>query len=258
MDTNGSGPEELPESGTSRPWWRHWWAWVAAAVVLIAAAIAVLLIVRDGDESPAPVTTEATAPAGTTASPDATSPSVTSTAGTSTSTSTSTGALSLSQIASDLAGEWPDPSISWACEPFATGSLGPGSIATCRPVPLPGEGEYPVVTALVLDERGTVAMAESGVRFPLLYPSDPMAANLVPGPVPAGLDCTELLAPTSPFTTLAASLTPAQTYVGVTLYWFLEGRPAARLDASTGRPCPSEFPPAVVDQVWAGGLIPSP
>jgi hypothetical protein len=66
--------------------------------------------------------------------------------------------------------------------------LTPGTVLMCwGPAHPELGGEVPGVTMLVLDNMGTVSIAESGLRFPVLNPN---GADL-----PAGLTCAELLGP---------------------------------------------------------------
>ena len=156
----------------------------------------------------------------------------------------------------------------WTCEagpvrigdedhnPITDGPLPAGSVATCRPTPTPIEGEHPVLTVLVLDNNSTVAVAESGLTHPLLFPTLPFAAGYEEE-VSSGLNCTELLAAGSVFSRQTQDLTPAQTYFGVVLYWFLEGRPSPLMDIDqNGVPCETLFSPEIVDSVWTEGWLP--
>ena len=144
--------------------------------------------------------------------------------------------------------------------PVTTGTLTAGSLATCRPSPLPTEGEYPVVTVLVLDDAGRHVAAQSGLAHLLLNPTvDSEGGLIAPVTVPPGLNCTNLLAPDSPFTEAAQAdqLTPEQTYFGVVMYYFLQDRsPLMDID-DNGIPCETLIEPSVVDTVWAGGWIAS-
>jgi hypothetical protein len=77
--------------------------------------------------------------------------------------------------------------------------------------------------------------------------------------VPPGLNCTNLLAPDSPFTEAAQAdqLTPEQTYFGVVMYYFLQDRSPLMDVDHNGIPCETLIEPSVVDTVWAGGWIAS-
>lgn len=105
---------------------------------------------------------------------------------------------------------------------------------------------------LVLDDSGTVSLAQSGLEFPLLH------ATVESQTLPSGLNCTQLLASTSAFTRQAVQqqLSPARVYFGVVMYWFLEGRPTPRMDLDrNGRPCETLTAPAVVTDQWNGGWV---
>lgn len=138
-------------------------------------------------------------------------------------------------------------------EAVTTGPLAAGSVATCRPSPVPNEGEHPVVTVLVLDDGGSVSVAESGLAFPLLFPTRPMGVG---EEIPSGSNCTDLLAAGSVFSREAENLPPVKRYFAVVLYWFLEGRPSPLMDIDeNGVPCETLFSADVVDAVWSGGWL---
>jgi hypothetical protein len=181
--------------------------------------------------------------------------------------------LTLGQLATRVAEEWPayqarwdgqaDMGGSWSCE--ETSGIGPpvagapdhaldaGVVAVCRPQPpSPQGGDVPVVTVLVLDDQGTVSIAEGGLRFPLLHP------NVIGMDFPSGLNCSQLLAPGSVFDEQATreGLTPTQRYFGTVTYWFLQDRPTPLMDIDqNGIPCQTLVSAAVVEQVWSGGWI---
>jgi hypothetical protein len=109
-------------------------------------------------------------------------------------------------------------------------------------------GEVPGVTVLVLDDAGTVGLAEGGNNYPLLHPYAP--------DLPAGLSCSRLLEPGSEFDSWDHGLTPSQRYFATVVYWFLHGRPAPLMDIdNNGVPCETLFPPEVVRQIWSGGWV---
>jgi hypothetical protein len=181
--------------------------------------------------------------------------------------------LTFGQLDSRIAEEWPayqarrdgqaDVGGGWSCEetngtgaPVATSpdrTLGAGMVAVCRPQPpSPQGGEVPVVTVLVLDDQGTVSIAEGGLRFPLLHP------NVIGMDVPSGLNCSQLLAPGSVFDEQAtqSGLTPTQRYFATVTYWFLQDRPTPLMDIEqNGIPCETLVPASVVEQLWSGGWI---
>lgn len=280
MSTPGAGtagrvesPRQPEPEGSRGP--RRWWVWAASSAVLVLLVGVVVWAPWSGDpEGAAPtpvVTVTSSTPASTTTAPSTTS-------------SPSTAApqpLTVGGLAADLVDVVPAslaayagrPVTAWGCEkgPYVagetetplptTGPLPAGSVAACRPSPLPAEGEHPVVTVLVLDDLGTYVAALSGNRFPLLNPlvlSDGTFAPVVD--VPPGQNCTRLLAPDSSFVREAEQeqLTQEQTYVGVVLYYFLQDR-SPLLDADdNGIPCETLVPEPVVGSVWAGGWVPPP
>jgi hypothetical protein len=253
---------------------RRWWVWVAGAAVLVLLVGVVAWAPWGGDrESAAPT------PTLTVTSSTPTSTTVTST--TSAPSTTAPQPLTLEGLAADLVDVVPAslaayagrPVAAWGCDkgPYVageteaplptTGPLPAGSVAACRPSPVPAEGEHPVVTVLVLDDLGTHVAALSGNRFPLLNPvvlPDGTFAPVVD--VPPGQNCTRLLAPDSSFVREAEreQLTQEQTYVGVVLYYFLQNR-SRLLDADdNGIPCETLVPESVVSTVWGGGWVPPP
>ncbi len=128
------------------------------------------------------------------------------------------------------------------------GGLGAGGIQECRPDPEPTEGQFPILVALVLDDRAHVAWAQAGVENPGLNP------DLLRDKAKPGLNCTQLQADPE-FTRMAAIMNDRTTYFAAVEYWFLEGRPG-RMDAdSNGIPCETRFDAAVVKALWAGGEV---
>ncbi len=177
MSTAGggtAGPAETPGRG-------RWWVWAASAVVLVLIVGLVIWSPWGGDgESAAPtpmVTATTSTPAPTTAPSTISSPST-----------PAQQPLTLEELAADLVDVVPAslaayagrPVPAWGCErgPYVageteaplptTGPLRAGSVAVCRPSPVPAEGEHPVVTVLVIDDIGTYSAALSGHPFPLL------------------------------------------------------------------------------------------
>lgn len=157
-------------------------------------------------------------------------------------------ALVTAQAPSDL-GEW---------TPFACtvdhGDLGTGSVLTCRPDPEPTEGQFPLLTVLVLDGgTSTIAWAQAGVENPTLNADGLVSGS---GALPRGLNCTDLVAHPSFVADIAGRLDPTLTYFAAVLYWFLEDRPTPRMDIdSNGIPCETLFPADVVQRVWGGGYL---
>jgi hypothetical protein len=272
--SHGGGTAEPAET----PGRRYWWAWAASAVILV---LLVALVIwspwADDTESAAPtpaVTTSTSAP--TTTGPTTTAPRTTSSP-----TSAASQPLTLEALAADLVDVVPAslaayvgrPVQAWGCEkgPYVIGetaaplpTAGPlpaGSIAVCRPSPIPAEGEHPVVTVLVIDDAGTYSAALSGNNYPLLLPAALPDGTFAPEvDVPPGQNCGQLLSPDSSFLQEAERerFTPEQTYVGVVLYYFVQDR-SPLLDADDdGIPCETKFPASVVDAVWSGGWVPPP
>ncbi len=253
-----TGPGEGDDGGDvgspPSPWWRRWWVWPAAAVVVLVAVGVLIWAVQDDDEA------EDAAPT-TTSAPTTTTTTRTSTTTTTTTTSTPPPALTLETLSQQIVTLVPanlsDPA--YECRTETTGPLTVGSVATCQQSPLPIEGETHTVTVLVLDDAGTYAATRSGNDHLLL--NSEMIVQREPGdpPLSAGLNCTNLLAPDSPFTQEAKAdeLTPEQTYFGVVLYYFLQDRsPLMDID-NNGIPCETLIESSVVDTVWAGGWIAS-
>ena len=250
------GPDQGDDGGDVEsppsPWWRRWYMWAAAlAVVLVAVGVVVWAAQDDESGEDAAPTTNTTTTSTTTTS------STTST----TTTTTPPPALTLETLAEQIVTLVPanlsDPA--YECRTETTGPLTAGSVATCQQSPLPSEGEVHTVTVLVLDDAGTYAATRSGNDHLLL--NSEMIAGREPGdpPLPAGLNCTNLLAADSPFTEAAQAdgLTPEQTYFGVVMYYFLQDRsPLMDID-NNGIPCETLIEPSVVYTVWAGGWVAS-
>jgi hypothetical protein len=136
----------------------------------------------------------------------------------------------------------------WSCTPNSDEALVGGSVATCRPDPPVEEGQEPVVTVLVLDGAGQVAVAEAGVQNPEL------SADSIYLDVESGLNCTQFTK-TDPG---PASIDDPLRYFATVLYWFLEGRPAPLMDIDeNGIPCETKFTPEVVADLWNGGWFPT-
>jgi hypothetical protein len=105
----------------------------------------------------------------------------------------------------------------------------------------------PGVTVLVLDDGGTVSIAESGNRFPAL---NPYAADL-----PPGLTCSQLLEPGGEEERWDVGLTPAQRFFATVAYWFFNGRMSALLEGDQDLPCQTRFPREAGEQIRSGGWI---
>jgi len=132
------------------------------------------------------------------------------------------------------------------------GTVDTGSVLTCRPDPEPTEGQFPLLTVLVLDAgAGTIAWAQAGVENPSLNADGFFSRSL-----PRGLNCTDLVADPVFVADMAERLDPDLVYFAVVLYWFLEDRPTPRMDVdSDGIPCETRFPADVVNRVWKGGFV---
>ena len=265
----GDGDDGGDVGSPISPWWRRWWVWTAAAAVVLVAVGVTIWAVQDDDtgEDATPTTT-------TTRTTTESTTRTTSTTPTTMPTTIPPPAFTLEALSEQMATVAPASlnTPAWECQaaprlyttpttvpPVTTGPLTTGSLATCIPSTLPTDGEYPVVTVLVLDDVGTYTAALSGVAHLLLWPIVTPEGGLSSPPVPPGLNCTNLLAPDSPFTQAAQAdqLTPEQTYFGVVMYYFLQDRsPLMDID-DNGIPCETLIEPSVVDTVWAGGWIAS-
>ncbi len=132
------------------------------------------------------------------------------------------------------------------CRIMHGGSLTGGAVAKCVPSVI-GVGEYPVLTALILDDAGSVAVAEAGLRYSELN------ADFIVEAMGPGKFCRDVL-------DLEVGLPfwiedPELRYFGAVLYWFMEGRPD-RMDADTnGIPCETLVPSNVVTEVWNSGYV---
>ena len=162
------------------------------------------------------------------------------------------------EVADEVDRLWPDSNSAllwgvdhvagWTCLSDSEGGLQGGSVATCGPDPPITEGQYPVVTVLVLDGAGTVAVAESGIQNPRLDPGW-MSSN-----VKSGLNCTQFTE-TDPG---PASIADPLTYFATVLYWFEEGQPSPLMDIDeNGIPCETKFTADVVTDLWSGGWFPA-
>ena len=259
----GEGDDGGDVGSPPSPGWRRWWVWAAAAAVVLVAVGVTVWAVQDDDEA------EDAAPT-TTSTPTTSSTTTITTTTTTTTTTTPPPALTLEALSEQMATLAPLDTPSWQCQaaprletttvpPVTTGPLTAGSLATCIPSTLPTEGEYPGVTVLVLDDAGTYTAALSGVAHLLLWPIVTPDGGLAYVDVPPELNCTNLLAPDSPFTERAQAdqLTPEQTYFAVVMYYFTQDRsPLMDID-NNGIPCETLIEPSVVDTVWAGGWIAS-
>ena len=138
------------------------------------------------------------------------------------------------------------PVQGWTCRVENPGeTLDKGAVLTCRPAPEPAEGQFPLLTVLVLDGAGTVAVSQAGVEHPVLAPDNGLYAR-------SGLYCRDVLGESD----LTRELTdPNLRYFGSVLYWFMEGMPA-RMDADgDGIPCETLSAPDVVEWLWNGGWV---
>ncbi len=138
-----------------------------------------------------------------------------------------------------------DP-IDWACFLEHGNKLSSGAAAVCIPS-MVGEGQYPVLTALILDDVDTVAVAQSGVENPELSP------GVVSGRLGSGKFCREVLDPEIGIMDWVTD--PELRHFGAVLYWFEEGRPD-RMDADiNGRPCETLVSAGIVADFWNGGFV---
>jgi hypothetical protein len=156
------------------------------------------------------------------------------------------------QLAAELGEEVTWEGRGWACTAETTGPLGYGSVLTCRPDPEPVESSWPIVTLLMTGDA-TWTAAESGLLFPLLHPT--ARDGMITGPMPRGVNCTDLLAEDSPFSQLGDGLAPEQTYFAVVLHFFLDGQSYLMDIDDNGVPCETLFDPGVVAEVWDGGYL---
>lgn len=226
----------------------------------IVLAVMVLLLVGcgGGDTSSEPTATPAET-SGTSSAVTAPSP-VETAASDDTSPSSGTGeptALSLDEVNKRVLTETTGPLLStvtaFSCEPYH-GGLASGGVLICRPDPEPTEGQFPLLTVLVLDGgAGTIAWAQAGVENPTLNADGLVSGS---GALPRGLNCTDLVAHPAFVADIAGRLDPTLTYFAAVLYWFLEDRPTPRMDIdSNGIPCETLFPADVVQRVWGGGYL---
>lgn len=157
--------------------------------------------------------------------------------------------FTMAGLEADVHDQWRAASGSetdWSCQIEAGGSLTAGAVVSCAPSVI-GEGEHAVLTVLVLDDAGTTAVAEAGVRYPDLN------AGFIVEAIGTGKLCRDVL-------DIEAGLSewmedPELRYFGAVLYWFMEGRPD-RMDADTnGIPCETLVSPEVVAGLWGGGYV---
>lgn len=157
------------------------------------------------------------------------------------------------RVLRETTGDMLGTATAFSCEPYH-GGLTTGGVLICRPDPEPTEGQFPILTALVLDGgAGTIAWARAGVENPTLNADGLVSGS---GALPRGLNCTDLVAHPAFVADIANRLDPTLTYFAVVLYWFLEDRPTPRMDIdSNGIPCETLFPADVVQRVWGGGYL---
>jgi hypothetical protein len=140
-------------------------------------------------------------------------------------------------------------STEWTCHLDHGIDLIGGAVASCRPVVI-GEGEYPVLTALVLNDGGTIAVTEAGLRYLDLNP------GVLVDEYGSGMFCRDVLDVDTGLPRWIGD--PDLQYFGAVLYWFIEDRPD-RMDADrNGIPCETLVTADVVDAVWKGGWIGGP
>jgi hypothetical protein len=167
---------------------------------------------------------------------------------------TTTPAPTLTGIETWLSEGWTDsvpgamwgPVQGWTCRVENPGpSIDKGTVLTCRPAPEPADSQFPLLTVLVLDGAGTVAVGQAGVVYPVLSPDSGLYAQ-------SGLFCRDVLGESD----LTRELPdPNLRYFGSVLYWFMEGMPA-RMDADEdGIPCETLSAPEVVESLWDGGWV---
>jgi hypothetical protein len=136
--------------------------------------------------------------------------------------------------------------IDWVCRIDKGTDLSAGAVASCQPTDI-GEGEYPVLTALVLDGAGTVAVTESGLLYAELFP------DYLTDIMGSGKLCRDVLNPDIGLPDWIDD--PGLRYFGAVLYWFMEGRPD-RMDADVnGIPCETLVSVDVVARFWDGGWV---
>lgn len=228
--------------------------------VLLVAALSMVVsacgsVVTEGSSTTIPPTTVATTEATTEAT--TTTASTTTTIPPTTTTTlpptTTLPAITLRDIESRVYHDWPgtvpasmwaDP-VSWSCTAITDGRLTTGSVVKCVP-DITAEGQYPVLTVLVLDPDGTIAVAQAGVVY------DVLNADWIVDQLGSGKFCRDILAEDAGLSGLP---TPELEYFGALLYWFMEDMPA-RMDAdNNGVPCETLVPASVVSAVWAGGYV---
>jgi hypothetical protein len=140
---------------------------------------------------------------------------------------------------------WATPD-EWSCSQMTTQtSLAKGSVLKCVPESI-GDGQYPVLTVLVLDRSGTTAVSQAGVVYGVLN-ADWIVDTLGPGKL-----CRDILGE-SPLT---GELPESDMeFFGAVLYWFMKSMPE-RMDADrNGLPCETLVPADVVESVWDGGWV---
>ena len=164
-------------------------------------------------------------------------------------TTTAAPTVTLTRLGSYVANQWQRAggySIEWECQLDHGDILAAGSVATCRPTET-GEGEYPVLTALILNDTGKVAVAQSGL------PRLELAPEIIIDTFGTGKLCRDVLDPDNG---LPAFIPDSDLhYFGAVLYWFMEDRPD-RMDADTnGIPCETLVDSDTVARFWRGGWL---
>lgn len=232
---------------------RRWaTAFLTLAVVLAACGTGT----ESGSSTTVPASPSTTTmPPVTTSAPTTTTTSgpITTTTVAATTTTTQVPPLDLAIIEARLLTEWPTSVAAtmwsapdaWSCEYMTSGSIGVDSVAKCVPAPQP-EGQFPVLTVLVLDPSGTISVSQAGVVYPVLN------ADAVVDMLGSGMFCRDILGDSR--LTQDLSETDMQ-FFGAVLYWSMEGMPP-RMDADeNGIPCETLVPADVVRTVWDGAWV---
>jgi len=164
-------------------------------------------------------------------------------------TVTAAPSLTLDDLERYVGQQWLDAGgypIDWECQIDKGTDMSAGAVTSCRPT-LIGEGEHPVLTALILDNSGTVAVTEAGLFYLELN------SGMLVEQLGSGKFCRDVLNTETGLPDYVAD--PALRYFGSVLYWFMEGRPD-RMDAdSNGIPCETLVGVDVVSEFWRGGWI---